>query len=441
VAGVEGLYRTTDFGASWASVYDAMYAMPVVGLGVSGANLFQILAEYGLYRSSDLGNTWSQVNVSVQYARILSIFPHGDKVFAGTNGNPGIWVSTDNGENWAPAPGGMTYTGITAFTAFDSMVFAGTGGGVYRSTNDGVTWQPVNADLPASQIEGFALIPSPAGFVTLFTAIGKDVYRSMDSAGWWDLRATLSDSIRSYAVIGTNLFAGTAGGGVYRSSHSGADWVTANGGLTDLHVEDLAVVGQNLFAATGAGLFRSTDLGNTWSAAGLQITGLEALAVDGTRLYATSYGGGISLSDDLGVNWTSSAINAKARYLRAIGVNDEYVFVGSEYGGVWRRPKTEFITSVAALPGEFPHAFSLAQNYPNPFNPTTGVRFQVPGVSEVKLVVYDLLGREVAVLVNERKAPGAYEVRFDGSNLASGVYIYRLTAGSFVHSRTMLLVK
>jgi hypothetical protein len=88
-----------------------------------------------------------------------------------------------------------------------------------------------------------------------------------------------------------------------------------------------------------------------------------------------------------------------------------------------------------------PVNFALEQNYPNPFNPKTGVRFQVLGVSEVKIAVYDLLGREVAVLVNERKAPGSYEVRFDGSGLASGVYVYRLIAGTFVQSKTMLLLK
>ena len=63
------------------------------------------------------------------------------------------------------------------------------------------------------------------------------------------------------------------------------------------------------------------------------------------------------------------------------------------------------------------------------------------GVSDVKITVYDILGREVAVLVNERKAPGTYEVQFDAAGLASGTYIYRLTAGSVVQSRTMLLLK
>ena len=109
-------------------------------------------------------------------------------------------------------------------------------------------------------------------------------------------------------------------------------------------------------------------------------------------------------------------------------------------------------TEVTAAPMAvaLPAAFNLLQNYPNPFNPKTRVRFsvstggregQVQSVSEVKLVVYDILGREVAVLVNERKSAGTYEVSFDGKGLASGVYIYRLTAGSFVQSKKMQLVR
>jgi hypothetical protein len=90
---------------------------------------------------------------------------------------------------------------------------------------------------------------------------------------------------------------------------------------------------------------------------------------------------------------------------------------------------------------ELPLETALMQNYPNPFNPKTGIRYQVSGDSDVKLVVYDILGREVTLLVNERKAPGHYEVSFDGNRVASGVYIYRLTAGSYVATKRMLLVK
>jgi hypothetical protein len=88
-----------------------------------------------------------------------------------------------------------------------------------------------------------------------------------------------------------------------------------------------------------------------------------------------------------------------------------------------------------------PARFALEQNYPNPFNPLTVIKYTVGGASDVSLVVYDILGREVAVLVNERKTAGSYMVSFDGAGLASGIYIYRLTAGQNVASRRMLLIK
>ena len=93
--------------------------------------------------------------------------------------------------------------------------------------------------------------------------------------------------------------------------------------------------------------------------------------------------------------------------------------------------------------------FSLFHNYPNPFNPTTGIRCQVPGTSNVRLIVYDLLGREVAALVDENKRAGVYEVQFNAGGLASGVYLYRMTAAnpptgsgrSFVETKKLILLR
>jgi hypothetical protein len=130
---------------------------------------------------------------------------------------------------------------------------------------------------------------------------------------------------------------------------------------------------------------------------------------------------------------------------------------------------TELLVGVGATES-IPQVYALAQNYPNPFNPTTTIRFTIPysartGTSgpvahgrdgspsdprgpggshvagNVRLVVYDLLGRQVAVLVNEKKAPGSYDVKFDARNLASGMYLYRLTAGSFVETKKMVVMK
>ncbi len=88
-----------------------------------------------------------------------------------------------------------------------------------------------------------------------------------------------------------------------------------------------------------------------------------------------------------------------------------------------------------------PIVFSLGQNYPNPFNPSTVIEYQLPVNSEVSIEVYNLLGRRVATLVNERKPAGHHNVTFDASGLSSGVYVYRIRSGEFVQTRKMMLVK
>jgi hypothetical protein len=85
--------------------------------------------------------------------------------------------------------------------------------------------------------------------------------------------------------------------------------------------------------------------------------------------------------------------------------------------------------------------YDLSQNYPNPFNPSTIINYQIPQDGFVTLKIYDILGKEVKTLVNEQKTIGRYEVKFDASDLASGIYIYQLKVNEFVLSKKMLLVK
>ena len=88
-----------------------------------------------------------------------------------------------------------------------------------------------------------------------------------------------------------------------------------------------------------------------------------------------------------------------------------------------------------------PEVFSLEQNYPNPFNPSTTIQYGIPESSEVTIKVFNTLGREVATLVNERKAPGTYQVQFDASHLSSGMYVYRIVAGNYVSTKKLMLIK
>ena len=105
-------------------------------------------------------------------------------------------------------------------------------------------------------------------------------------------------------------------------------------------------------------------------------------------------------------------------------------------------PVTGNVINVKNISSEVPSAFSLKQNYPNPFNPTTSIRFEIAKTTNVTLKVYDINGREMAILVNgELVSPGLKEAVFDGKNFASGVYFYTLQAGDFTATKKMILIK
>lgn len=160
-----------------------------------------------------------------------------------------------------------------------------------------------------------------------------------------------------------------------------------------------------------------------------------------------------------------------ARTQTEIRDNDGHELMGTEAGllAYWRfneepgtpvaraaamRPKTlelsgqaEFVGSGVAtdiekpVAGNLPDEYKLANNYPNPFNPTTTISYQLPESNRVTLAVYNMLGRRVATLVNKQQSAGSYQVHFDARNLSSGVYIYRLKAGTFTKTQSMTLIK
>jgi hypothetical protein len=202
----------------------------------------------------------------------------------------------------------------------------------------------------------------------------------------------------------------------------------------------MAVNGNNLFAGTNVGVFLSTNNGASWSGVGLAADYITSFAVSGDKLFAGGYAG-VFLTSTNGASWTE--VNEGLVYLNvwSLAVCGTTLFAGTSVGGVWGRPLSDMVASAPISSESMPAVVSLDQNYPNPFNPSTTIKFELPRASLVSLKVYDILGREVSVLVNDRKEPGAYEVRFDGSNLASGVYFYRLSAGTYVETRKLLLVR
>jgi hypothetical protein len=126
--------------------------------------------------------------------------------------------------------------------------------------------------------------------------------------------------------------------------------------------------------------------------------------------------------------------------LYSFTIKGDLIFAGTNGFGAWKRILSQII-GIKQIASIIPDEFSLSQNYPNPFNPKTKIKMQIAKSSDVKLVVYDALGREIEKLINKQLKPGTYEVEFDGSNYTSGVYFYQIIASDYVDVKKMILVK
>jgi hypothetical protein len=320
-------------------------------------------------------------------------------VLVGTSG--ATYVSTNKGANWTSTSGGG---GVSAFAMsvsnlVSTNVFAGTGAGVFLSTNNGVVWKLVKTGLTTTDV-------------------------------------------RALAVSDTNIFAGTLGGGVFLSTNNGSKWTAVGTSQMDGSVRALLFSGRNLFAGTGNGVYVSSDKGSTWTSvsAGLETVGyVDALEAYTTNLYAGTWSGEVFLSTNNGTNWTSISTNLVANGpVHAFAISNGFLFAGTN-NGVWRLPLS--VNTVDPGWVHSPETFSLTQNFPNPFNPSTTIRYALPHRSHVTLTVFNTLGQQVAQLVNGDIDAGNHEIQFNATNLASGVYFYRIQAGSYVETRKLCLIR
>jgi len=223
-------------------------------------------------------------------------------------------------------------------------------------------------------------------------------------------------------------------------------------------VWSLLVNGSNLFAGTyGNGVYLSINDGTTWTAVntGLTNTIVTSLAVNGSNLFAGT-NNGVYLSTNNGTSWTAVNTGLTSTRVLSLAVNGSNLFAGTEGGGVWRRPLSEIITGIEDNFSQVPNGFTLEQNYPNPFwsgatprsagNPTTTIRYQLTKTTQVVLKIYNAFGQEVRTLGNARQPAGVNSVVWDGRDqsgkeVSSGIYLYRLQTGEFIQSRKMSFVR
>jgi hypothetical protein len=381
----------------------------------------------GIYlKTTNGGTTWT--NGVVTGASAISFYGvYGVDVntayLLGSNGTSGgdsrIYKTTNGGTNWSlqlslTGNASIFLDGFAFWNATNGVAFGDPVNGsfyVFTTTNGGTNWvQTPSANIPAP-------LTGEAGDVP-----GTPI-----------------------AVQGTtNVWFGTTAGRVYRSTNVGLNWTVANAPIDATYgVQGLVFKDANIgFATSGAttnNYARTFDGGQTWIAAtGLSpaggTTGISYIPTFPTTLVSAGVGAGYSVND--GGTWTS--INTSS-YNNVSFVSNMGWFVGNS--GLITRATSTVGTPVESVSSK-PKAFSLSQNYPNPFNPATTIQFALPTNARVTLKVYDVIGREVATLLNgDVREAGNHSVSFNASRFASGVYFYRLSAGSFVETKKMLLVK
>ena len=388
---------------------------------------------------------WVQTSGPTVTVRSFAVI--SKSLFAGTS--DGVFLTTNSGTTWTQVNTGLADTGVSALVTIGSNLFASTASGVFLTTNNGTSWKQVNTGLTATAITDLAAVGA-----NLFAAInGVGIFVSTNNGTSWTLTSGSVFQNAYFALFagaGSALFASTTTDNIiYRSTDNGNSWQKADSGISTANA--LVQSGTNLIAGGVGGVFLSTNNAVSWTALtsywGLQYTQVIGLTTSGSNVYAVA-DAQVLLGANNGTNWNGIVLPSFFDVITSVAVIDTNIFIGTNNNSdflkgatVWRVSTNQIVTGVKTQPATAPTGFSLEQNYPNPFNPSTQIRFSIAQPSFVSLKVYDMVGREVATLINGELAPSSYSITWNAANVASGVYLYKLDAGSYSTTKKMVLMK
>ena len=378
-----------------------------------------------IVKTTDGGNSWIQQATNVQnniqdlfildknngWAISHQYMANSDQ--SGTN----ILNTTDGGEHWQTEFMPDEYVHAIYFN--DSLNgWIGGATGFLRGTSDrGITWYEVTVDsiwYSYLSIYDFKFFNSQYGL-----AIG----------GFIDIA-----------------------GVIWRTTDGGQYWSTVRLGSEPLHtakfLDSLEIIAIGGDLEYGAVIVRSTDAGINWSyeTVGIFGEGIGLAFADDKEAWVTlGYSGTYMYSLDTGHTWTAEYTPDSTQVYDIVFTDPAHGYIVGNYGSIFKY--LPVATGVENDAEKMPAGYILFQNYPNPFNPVTKINFSIPqnlpaGSTKIKLTVYDLLGREIAVLLDkDSNGQHEYSVEFDASGLSSGIYLYKLRAGDFISVKKMILLK
>ncbi len=475
------IYLSADDGATWTRISAGLPSGTIGSIAAAGSKIVTI-CNGSIYNTTNDGATWSAANTGGLYFPAQTLFSNGAILLAGAT-RSGLFISTDLGDTWAPSNSGLGYARAEAMIAVETVLYAATkNSGVFISTDNGSTWFPWSAGLTSNEFYALCTAQNATGGTNLLTGGPSGVYVSSDLGMHWSKSndGLTSTSILALTSLGSNIFAAVTNNGVWRSTNDGASWEQVINGMTSAMMNDFTILGATLYAG-GAGVFRSPDFGQNWTETNpaFSTTTTKCLVANGGGLFAGTNAGvfssfdqgsqwtpasgglpnltvnnlaagenglyagtqaGVFLSANSGVSWSDVTTGLGYPAVYSMLVASGYLFVGTD-SGIWRRPLAEMVTDIDNSDLTVPSEFKLEQNHPNPFNPETTIRYRLAAAARVRLAVYDVLGREVAVVVDERQSAGDHKAFFGSSRLPSGVYFYTLQAGGHTMTKKMIVLK
>jgi hypothetical protein len=426
------------------------------------------------------GTSWSGLGVGLNgnvYA--LEVYS-GSLIAAGgftTAGGVGAnHIARWNGSNWYSLGSG-TNSDIFTLTVFNNLLIVGgeftaiASIPVLRIASwNGGSWSTLANGIDNGTVNALTVYNNNLIVGGSFTTIGSVTMlrvAAWNGTSWSQMGAGVNDPVFAFTHFLGDMYMG----GIFTNSGSnpaykiakwaGTNWTglgVVNGSVYTLGTYNSALIlGGSFTNAGGNNMNKIAQWGSLPAAPSLLFpaNGSQGISLtttlDWTDVYnASSYGVQVSMNPQFTnnvVNQTNLAASEYTIPVNTLNPNTVYFWRANAENGMGSGPFSPFwffttmVTNIQQTSSETPEEFKLYNNYPNPFNPATKIKFDLPEKSFVKLVVYDALGREIKVLVNDYLSPGKYISEWSGFNHTSGTYFYRFEAGKNIETKKMLLIK
>ena len=470
--------RSVNGGTSWSHYYPTHVDHHALAFSPTNPNWIIEGNDGGINISTDAGVNWgAPANIpATQFYEIGLDLNNPDRLYGGTQDN-GTNRTSDGGlNNWQHIYGGDGFYVIVDHSNPDIIYAESQNGNLGKSTDGGGSFldatNGINFDEPTNWSTPVVMDPNHNNVLYYGT---DRVYRTIDSAANWnaisdDLTDGIPDTrlgtVTTIAVAPGNsdvIYAGTDDSHVWVTSDYGTTWKDISASLPYRWVTRVVVdpVKDSTVYVTFSGLkwkdpqphvFRSSDMGESWTdiSSNLPDAPVNAFAVDYNDQSVLYLGNdvGMYVSFNTGGSWEFLGEGLPVVTIGDIKIHPtENFLVAGTYGrSMYRLDLNSLIDFNDDKTNTIVNNFKLEQNYPNPFNPNTNIGFRIANFGFVSLKIYDILGNEVATLVNEEKPAGEYEIEFnshsgEARNLPSGVYFYKLQAGSYSKTMKMILLK